>query len=144
MGSEVFVLALESPIGLITMKPCLRMNSGLAPKNSFFHKFKVFTGVTPLQYVLDIRLSTAKRLLVETDAPYLSPVPFRGQLNQPAYVKYTAQHVATLRGQTFEKIARRLPKLSLFCGELPLLMVSAAAVPSMSVHHPRPAYTTEC
>ncbi len=36
-------------------------------KNSFFRKFKVFTGVTPLQYVLDIRLSTAKRLLVETD-----------------------------------------------------------------------------
>ncbi|MBR7059441.1 MAG: TatD family hydrolase [Neisseriaceae bacterium] len=46
------------------------------------------------------------RLLVETDAPYLAPVPFRGQLNQPAYVKYTAQHVATLRGQSFEEIAQ--------------------------------------
>lgn len=45
------------------------------------------------------------RLLVETDAPYLAPVPFRGKLNQPAYVRHVAEHIATLRGDTLENIA---------------------------------------
>ena len=45
------------------------------------------------------------RLLLETDAPYLTPVPFRGKENQPAYVKYVAEEIAKLRGITFEEIA---------------------------------------
>ena len=45
------------------------------------------------------------RLLIETDAPYLAPVPFRGKLNQPAYVKFVAEEVARLRGVTPESIA---------------------------------------
>ena len=38
------------------------------------------------------------RMLVETDSPYLAPMPFRGKTNQPAYVKYVAQEIANLRG----------------------------------------------
>ena len=38
------------------------------------------------------------KILVETDSPYLAPVPFRGKTNQPAYVKYVAQEIANLRG----------------------------------------------
>ena len=38
------------------------------------------------------------RILVETDAPYLAPVPMRGRPNQPAFVAHTAQYVADLRG----------------------------------------------
>ena len=45
------------------------------------------------------------RLLVETDAPYLAPVPFRGKTNQPAYVKHVAEHIAELRGISYEEIA---------------------------------------
>lgn len=45
------------------------------------------------------------RLLLETDAPYLTPVPFRGKENQPAYVKYVAEEIAKLRGISFEEIA---------------------------------------
>jgi TatD DNase family protein len=45
------------------------------------------------------------RLLVETDAPYLAPVPHRGKLNQPAYVKHVAEEVARLRGMTLEALA---------------------------------------
>jgi TatD DNase family protein len=45
------------------------------------------------------------RMLVETDAPYLAPVPHRGQTNQPAYVRHVAQFIADLRGETFETIA---------------------------------------
>ena len=47
-----------------------------------------------------------ERMLVETDAPYLTPVPYRGKSNQPAYVRYVAEHIATLRGDSLESIAR--------------------------------------
>ena len=45
-------------------------------------------------------------LLLETDDPYLTPVPFRGKENQPSYVKYVAQEIANLRGISFEEVAR--------------------------------------
>jgi TatD DNase family protein len=44
------------------------------------------------------------RLLIETDSPYLAPVPFRGKLNNPSYVPYVAQLLAELRGSTSEAI----------------------------------------
>ena len=46
------------------------------------------------------------RLVLETDAPYLTPVPYRGKENQPAYVKYVAEEIAKLRGITFEEVAK--------------------------------------
>ena len=45
------------------------------------------------------------RLLVETDAPYLAPVPFRGKINQPAYVRHVAEEIASLRGISCETVA---------------------------------------
>jgi TatD DNase family protein len=45
------------------------------------------------------------RLLIETDSPYLAPVPHRGKENQPAYVTEVAQHLASIRGQSVETIA---------------------------------------
>ena len=44
------------------------------------------------------------RLLIETDSPYLAPVPMRGKSNEPAYVKYIAECLAKLRGVTMEHI----------------------------------------
>ncbi|WP_020168414.1 MULTISPECIES: TatD family hydrolase [Methylotenera] len=44
------------------------------------------------------------RLLVETDSPYLAPIPFRGKTNQPAYVKYVAQEIANLRGISLDEV----------------------------------------
>jgi TatD DNase family protein len=44
-------------------------------------------------------------LLVETDSPYLAPVPHRGKTNQPAFVKHVAQHIAELRETSYEEIA---------------------------------------
>ena len=46
------------------------------------------------------------RMLVETDSPFLAPVPKRGKPNEPAYVRHTAGFVAELRGDTIENIAR--------------------------------------
>jgi TatD DNase family protein len=47
------------------------------------------------------------RLLVETDAPFLAPVPFRGKDNEPSYVIYTVQKIAQLRGCPYEEVAFR-------------------------------------
>lgn len=46
------------------------------------------------------------RILVETDAPYLAPVPFRGKVNEPAYVRYVAEEIAALKGVAFTEIER--------------------------------------
>lgn len=45
-------------------------------------------------------------LLLETDDPYLAPVPFRGKENQPMYVKYVAEYIANLRSTSTEEIAK--------------------------------------
>ena len=45
-------------------------------------------------------------LMLETDAPYLAPVPFRGKTNEPCYVPYIAQEIANLKGCTVEEVAK--------------------------------------
>lgn len=51
------------------------------------------------------RKAPLDRILVETDAPYLAPVPKRGRPNEPAYVRYTAEFVANLRGIDIDTLA---------------------------------------
>lgn len=46
-----------------------------------------------------------ERMLIETDSPYLAPVPYRGKLNQPAYVRYVAEEIAALRGIPLAQVA---------------------------------------
>ncbi len=48
-----------------------------------------------------------ERFLIETDAPYLAPMPFRGKPNYPTYVSYIAKQLAQLRGESVENIARQ-------------------------------------
>ncbi len=64
----------------------------------------------------------ADRLLVETDAPWLAPVPHRGKQNQPAYVKDTATFLAELRGVSFELLTEQTGSnfLELFQGVRPI------------------------
>jgi TatD DNase family protein len=46
------------------------------------------------------------RILIETDAPYLAPVPYRGKTNEPAYVRYVAEEIARLRNLPIEDVAQ--------------------------------------
>jgi TatD DNase family protein len=68
-----------------------------------------FSGIVTFKNAKDLK-EVAKqvpldRLLVETDSPYLAPVPYRGKTNRPGWVKYVAEEVARLRGVPFEEIA---------------------------------------
>ena len=45
------------------------------------------------------------RLLIETDSPYLAPVPYRGKTNNPSYVPFVAKQLAELRGLPVERVA---------------------------------------
>jgi len=68
-----------------------------------------FSGIVTFKNALALKEVAKKipleRMLIETDSPYLAPVPFRGKTNQPAYVKYVAQEIANLRGISVEEVA---------------------------------------
>nr|WP_232336210.1 TatD family hydrolase [Snodgrassella sp. W8124] len=67
-----------------------------------------FSGIVTFKNAIQIqeacRYVPLDRILVETDAPYLAPVPKRGKQNEPAYVRYTAEFVAQLRGDSITNI----------------------------------------
>jgi TatD DNase family protein len=68
-----------------------------------------FSGIVTFKNAADLREVAKKvpadRILVETDAPYLAPVPHRGEQNQPAYVVEVARMLAELRGDSLEQFA---------------------------------------
>lgn len=57
-----------------------------------------------------VKVTPLDRLLVETDAPFLAPEPYRGRTNEPAYVLEVAKKVAELKGLTFEEVAKSTTK----------------------------------
>ncbi len=68
-----------------------------------------FSGIVTFKNAEDLREVAKKvpldRILVETDSPYLTPVPYRGKPNSPAYTYYVAEKMAEIRGETIETIA---------------------------------------
>lgn len=69
-----------------------------------FSGIVTFKSARTLQEVA--RFVPLDRMLVETDSPYLAPVPYRGKTNQPAYVAHVAQHIAGLRGMAVDALAQ--------------------------------------
>jgi TatD DNase family protein len=70
-----------------------------------------FSGIVTFKNALQIKDVAQRvpmdRMLFETDSPYLAPVPYRGKLNQPAYVKHVAEEIAQLRGLSVEEIGQQ-------------------------------------
>ena len=68
-----------------------------------------FSGIVTFKNAQEIkdvaRRVPLDRMLIETDSPYLAPVPFRGKLNEPAYVRYVAEEIARLRDMPLEEVA---------------------------------------
>ena len=69
-----------------------------------------FSGIITFKSAQDLRQVAAfvpeDRLLIETDSPYLAPVPYRGKVNNPSYVPYVAQQIAQVRGVAVEAVAQ--------------------------------------
>jgi len=69
-----------------------------------------FGGIVTFPKALELQQAAKQaprdRILVETDSPYLAPVPKRGKRNEPALVVYTARKLAELRGESFEEVSR--------------------------------------
>ncbi len=69
-----------------------------------------FSGILTFKTAEDLRAVARfvplDRCLIETDSPYLAPVPFRGKTNSPAYVPFVAKQIAALKGVSIEEVAR--------------------------------------
>lgn len=90
---------------------CYSSGPELARRGVALGLYVSFSGILTFrnsQSVRDIAADVpADRLLVETDAPFLAPVPHRGKTNEPAFTVHTAHVLADVRGWTFEETARR-------------------------------------
>ena len=73
----------------------------------FYISFSGIVTFKTAQYLRDVAAFVpADRILIETDSPYLAPVPYRGKTNSPAYVPFVAQQVAQVRGMHIEEVAQ--------------------------------------
>jgi TatD DNase family protein len=88
---------------------CFSSGLELAKRGLALGGYISFSGILTFKNAATIqeaaRIAPADRILVETDAPYLAPVPHRGQSNEPGYVRHTAEKLAELRGATLDDIA---------------------------------------
>ncbi len=88
---------------------CFTAGRALAMTGIELGGYVSFSGVITFKSAEELRAIArdlpADRLLVETDAPYLAPVPMRGKPNEPSYVRHTAQCLAEVRGLSLEKLA---------------------------------------
>ncbi len=98
-----------APHGIGGVMHCFSGGREQATRSLALGFYLSFGGMVTFPKALDIQAAAREtpldRILVETDAPYLAPVPKRGKRNEPAFVAYTAAKVATLRGIAFDDVA---------------------------------------
>jgi TatD DNase family protein len=67
-----------------------------------------FSGIVTFKNASELRETARKipmeRMLIETDSPYLAPVPYRGKTNEPAFVRYVADEIARITGLSVERV----------------------------------------
>ena len=89
---------------------CFTENLDMAKQGLDLGFYISFSGIITFKNAEEIRAVARQvpldRLLVETDSPYLAPVPYRGKQNQPAYVREVCEYVATLKGVSVEEFAQ--------------------------------------
>ena len=89
---------------------CFSSSKELAYRSLDIGGFISFSGIVTFKNASDLQ-EIAKtipidRIFIETDAPYLAPVPLRGKENQPAYIKYTAEEIAKLREISIDELTQ--------------------------------------
>ncbi len=87
---------------------CFSSGIGLARSGLALGGYVSFSGILTFKNATEIQdvaaMAPADRILVETDAPYLAPVPHRGHSNEPGFVRHTAEKLAEIRGVTLAEI----------------------------------------
>ena len=100
-----------TPSGIPGVMHCFTGGLAEARKSLEMGFYLSFGGILTFPKALDIQQAAREapddRILVETDAPYLAPVPKRGKRNEPAFVVHTAAKLAALRGSTAEAVAKQ-------------------------------------
>jgi len=88
---------------------CFSSGAELARRGLALGGYLSFSGILTFKNAEEIRevaaFAPADRILVETDAPYLAPVPHRGQSNEPSFVRFTAERLADVRGVSLDELA---------------------------------------
>jgi len=84
----------------------LELAQNLINLNSFFSASGIITFKNSVNLQNTFKIIPEEKLLIETDSPFLAPVPMRGKTNEPSFIKYTAQKLADLRDTSFEEIKR--------------------------------------
>jgi TatD DNase family protein len=91
---------------------CFSSGRRLAERGLALGLYLSFSGILTFKSAAEIQavaqMAPVDRLLVETDAPFLAPIPHRGQRNEPGYTAHTAAKLAELRGTTLEALAPAL------------------------------------
>ena len=89
---------------------CFTAGMDLAQRALALGGYISFSGIVTFKNAQEIqevaKIVPADRYLVETDAPYLAPIPHRGQSNEPAFVRHTAEKLAEIRGLSLEQVGR--------------------------------------
>ncbi|MBF0678220.1 MAG: TatD family hydrolase [Devosia sp.] len=89
---------------------CFTAGRELAERSLALGGYISFSGIITFRNAKEIQevaqIVPADRYLVETDSPYLAPIPHRGQPNEPSYVRHTAEKVAEIRGVSLEQVGR--------------------------------------
>ncbi|MBS0358646.1 MAG: TatD family hydrolase [Proteobacteria bacterium] len=90
---------------------CFTESLEVAERSMEMNFYISFSGIVTFQNAKELREVAKKvpleRMLIETDSPYLAPMPFRGKPNEPAYVKYVAECIAELRGISYQEVAEK-------------------------------------
>jgi TatD DNase family protein len=104
------ILKQESSIGMFSgLLHCFSSSRELAETAINLGFYLSISGIITFKKADDlreiVRETPLNRLLIETDAPYLAPVPMRGRVNEPAFTRYTAEKVAEIKGLSVEEVA---------------------------------------
>lgn len=103
------IMAEEGADGVGGVMHCFTESWEVAQQAVEMNFYISFSGIVTFKKAVGLRDVAKKvpleRMLVETDSPYLAPVPHRGKINQPAFVRYVAEEIAALRGIAMSEVA---------------------------------------
>ena len=93
---------------------CFTESWEVAQKAMEMNFYISYSGIVTFKNAANLKETAKKipleRMLIETDSPYLAPVPFRGKTNQPAYVRHVAEEIASLRNISLNEVAESTTK----------------------------------